>query len=710
MRAYRRAALTGPVTIPCLSLSLCILLFLGGAAEAQQNSGTAVHQSQLLSGLLPEGSTPSTMLRDSLHREATAHFETWRQDYEARTDPEAIATYQQRLREQFIERIGGLPGPAPLQAKITGMIEREGYTVEKVLLESEPNFFVTAGLFLPDPAKFPPPWPAVIVVCGHSTEGKLQDGYQRGTALAALHGLAAMIVDPVGQGERMQLLKSDGKPAISGATTEHTLLGTGAILVGWNTARWMIGDGIAAIDYLQSRPDIQGDKIGCMGNSGGGTQTSYLMALDDRITAAAPSCYITSFGRLLETIGPQDAEQNIFGQIAWGMDHADYLMMRAPKPTLIACATQDFFDIQGTWGAYRDAKRLFGRLGAPRNIELVEVDAKHGWHPVLRQASVEFMVQHLAGRFVDATEPDIKVLTAEEMNVTPEGQVLLLPGAVSAFDHVRQESARLAELRSTEPLSGDSLRRRVRKVAGIADLSDLPPPVVEKHEQIEIGKRQYQSLVLRIGEDIWLPGLLARPNHAGRDRDPKESQKPVTCLLLGQGKDAAIGPEQEVEMRVGRGETVLAIDLRGIGETLPDGQRWYHQRFGANGGNATLAYLLGKSLVGPRAQDCLVVSRWLAQSEGVERVALVASGELAIPALHAAAVEPQLFATVELRHGLRSWSEVADTPLSENQVPGIVHAVLQSYDLPELAALIGERLTVVQPHDATDKPIDRPGR
>jgi hypothetical protein len=274
MRSFRFGLLSVAASTALISL----LLASSGAALAQRpgnaaNASPAAAVPRLLPGSLPAGSTPSTMVRDSLHREAAEYFKDWRQQYEARTELNDVAAYQQRLREEFVQRIGGLPGPAPLRAKITGTIERDGYSVEKVLLESEPQFFVTAGLFLPDPEKFPPPWPAVIVVCGHSNNGKLQDGYQRGTALAALNGLAAMIVDPVGQGERMQVLKSDGTPAVNGATTEHTLLGTGAILVGWNTARWMIGDAMAAVDYLQSRDDIQGDKIGCMGNSGGGTQT-----------------------------------------------------------------------------------------------------------------------------------------------------------------------------------------------------------------------------------------------------------------------------------------------------------------------------------------------------------------------------------------------------------------------------------------------------
>ncbi len=689
-----------PYFSPRLAIGLLLLSCVVplGSVCAQPPVESPATPARLLPESLPTGSTPSTMVRDALNRAASEHFDAWRKTYEARTDLDKIGAYQADMKREFIERIGGLPGPAPLNAKITGTVRRDGYTVEKVLLESQPQFYVTAGLFLPDPAKFPPPWPAVVVVCGHAGEGKLQDGYQKGTALAALNGLAAMIVDPVGQGERRQILGPNDKPLNISPTVEHTLIGTGAILVGWNTARWMIGDAMAAVDYLRSRDDIRGDRIGCMGNSGGGTQTSYLMALDDRIHAAAPSCYITSFRNLLETIGPQDAEQNIFGQIALGMDHADYLMMRAPKPTLIACGTHDYFDIGGAWGAYRDAKRVFHRFGKGRNVELVEIDAPHGWHPPQRVASVQFMVQHLAGRVAEVYDPEVVPLTAEEMNVTPEGQVLRLPGAVSAFDHIRSESDRLAKLRaSAEPLSPDELRQRVRQVASIRDLADLPEPSVTHGDAVMIGDLTCESLVFQIGGDIWLPALLVRS-------EQPQAKKQVTCVMLADGKESSFA-DDEVARRVSAGETVLAVDLRGVGETKPTGRRWYNERFGSNGGNTAVAYLLGKSLVGLRAEDCLVVTRWLAKSEGVDRVNWIASGELATPALHAAALHGGLVQSLELRDGLGSWHDVAATPLSENQFPGLVHSALKAYDLPDLVELLGDRVRTTNPRTAANQPV-----
>jgi len=199
-------------------------------------------------------------------------------------------------------------------------------------------------LYLPEGKS---PFPSVLVPCGRSANGKAADTYQRVCILLAKNGMAAFCYDPIGQGERIQKLDTDGKPAIrEGSTTEHTMAGIGVLLVGRQAASYRIWDGLRALDYLAERPEIDSARLGCTGNSGGGTMTAYLMALDDRIAAAAPSCYIASLERLFAKIGPQDAEQNITGQVAARMDHADYVTMRAPKPTLLCVGTRDFFDTE----------------------------------------------------------------------------------------------------------------------------------------------------------------------------------------------------------------------------------------------------------------------------------------------------------------------------------------------------------------------------
>ena len=182
------------------------------------------------------------------------------------------------------------------------------------------------------------------------------------------------------------------------------------------------------IDYLQSRKEVMPDRIGCTGNSGGGTLTAYLMALDERILCASPSCYICGFPRLLETRWPQDAEQNIFGQVAFGMDHADYLLMRAPKPTLLSVATRDYFDIHGAWDVFRQAKRWFTRLGFAERVNLVETDAKHGYPKLQREAMVGWMRRFLLGIDEPVTEADFETHSSSQLQCTPGGQVLLMNG------------------------------------------------------------------------------------------------------------------------------------------------------------------------------------------------------------------------------------------------------------------------------------------
>ena len=269
---------------------LACVLFAGVALAAEQGL-------DLPAAKIP-GDKPGEMMHRYWRRQADQAAKRWQEEYEARKTPAQIASYQARLRGKFLEAIGGLPERTPLNAKVTGTVRREGYRVEKVIFESQPKHFVTALLFLPGSEGKSPPCPGVLVPCGHSKNGKGSDAYQTMGALLAVSGMAALVVDPIDQGERGQYLGKGGWPEFWG-TDAHSLLGIGSTLLGRNTARFEIWDDMRAIDYLQSRPEVDPQRIGCTGNSGGGTQTSYMMALDERIRAAAPSCYLCGFPALL---------------------------------------------------------------------------------------------------------------------------------------------------------------------------------------------------------------------------------------------------------------------------------------------------------------------------------------------------------------------------------------------------------------------------
>ncbi|UCE49826.1 MAG: acetylxylan esterase [Phycisphaerales bacterium] len=641
-----------------------------------------------------DGVKPADMMSRYLHRLARVEFDNWKKQYEQLKTPEQIAEYQERLRKKFIEAIGGLPERTPLNPQITGVVSRDGYRVEKVIFESQPKHYVSAVLFLPDAPEHKPPYPGVLVPCGHSFNGKAHDSYQSMGALLAHNGIAGLVFDPIDQGERGQLLSH--WPKLAG-TRAHTTLGVGSILLGRNTARFEVWDGMRAIDYLQSRGEVDPKRIGCTGNSGGGTQTSYLMSLDDRIIAAAPSCYITSLERLLNTIGPQDAEQNIHGQIAFSMDHADYLILRAPTPILICAATGDFFDIGGTWASFRYAKRLYSRLGFAERIDLLENDAKHNYNRLQRQGVIRWMARWLLKNDEPITEPDIKLLSEKEIQCTPEGQVMRLPGARSTYDLNRDYEKELAGRRKKLWAKKDpaELLSRVRRLAGIRKLEELPKPKVRKLDIVKRENCTIHEMALRPELGIYLPALMLEPGSARRS----------VLYIHEAGKDTDAAPGGPIDDLIKTGRRVLAVDLRGTGETQQGSQRKFTGTTGSDWKDVFTAYLLGRSYVGMRAEDVLLCARYLEQEHGGP-VELIAVGNVGVPALHAAALEPDLFSSVKLVRSLSSWSNVIELGRSVNQQVNAVHGALTTYDLPDLAGALGDKLIVKEPLNALGEPVE----
>lgn len=609
---------------------------------------------------------PKQMLRTYLDAEAKEAFAAREARFEALETKEDIAEYQAKMRDFFVTQLGGFPERGPLNARTVGEGEVAGVAYEKVIYESLPGYPVTALFFKPDAE---PPYPAVLVPCGHSNNGKASDAYQRACILLAKNGIAALIYDPIGQGERYYYLKDDGTPEV-GTTMHHTLMGVSAILTGTNIAMYRIYDGMRGIDYLESRPEVDAERIGCSGNSGGGTLSSYIMALDDRVAVAAPSCYLTSFERLLATIGPQDAEQDIYGQIAFGMDHADYIHMRAPKPTLICAATNDFFDIKGTWDTFREAKRIYATLGFSERADIIEYGDDHGFSQPRREAMVRWMCRWLRGVDEPVTEPEFDVLTDEEALCTPEGHVITLPDTRTYFEVIQARLAGLLEKRNVPDAAV------VRAIIGARDVGSLPEPSLEDRGNTEHDGMPIKRWAIHSEPGIMLPALDLMP----------EGEPTHTVLYLdGAGKKTAVAGGGVAPL-LAAGARVIAVDLRGLGETQSDeGAKGWGFHVGPDWTDYFRAYLLGKSFVGYRVDDIVQCVRALGGP-----VTLHATGEATVPALHAAALHPELFETVVLEEGIPSWQDVVETPRARQQLSNAVHGALVAYDLPDLVTLAGD--------------------
>jgi hypothetical protein len=600
---------------------------------------------------------------------------------------EQVLAYQTRIRKSFVDALGGFPERTPLNAQVTGVIQREGYRVEKVLFESQPRHFVTALCYIPESTQ--EKVPGVLVPCGHSAGGKDCDTYQRVCMSLVRNGIAVLLYDPVDQGERMQLLDAVGRPRISG-TAAHSRIGLGSILLGRNTATYRIWDGMRALDYLVSRPEVDADRIGCTGNSGGGTLTSYLMALDPRIKVAAPSCYITDFRHVIEKIGPQDAEQNIFGQLAFGMDHAEYLTLRAPYQTLVCSATLDFFAIEGARETVRKARHVYSLLGASEQLAHCEAEEKHGFSAPLRAGAVAWLTRGLLGRRDPVPEVIAEPLIQnKEAWVTPKGQVMLIPGARSVYELNRSQNDALKLLRAQRWAKGaETGLEDVRRVTGIRRVSDLPPCTSMVVERIRREGYVVEKKIFRPESGIVLPAQIFVPD---ADAD--------TVTLYVNGSARAADAEDLVVERVKRGEIVFAVDVRGLGETQGGVIGDRDDKLGLEWKDVFVAYLLGTSYLAKRAEDILMCGREAERLGGRKRkVELVAVGPAVPAALHAAALEANLFWHTTLQGGLNAWEELLEHPLAENQLVNVVHGALRTYDLPDLVkSLPAGHVTVNDP-------------
>lgn len=589
---------------------------------------------------------------------------------------EQIIAYQQGLNQFFLQSIGGLPPQNPLNPQVTARHDYADYSVENIIFESLPGFFVTANLYLPKNAG---PHPGVLLPCGHSSNGKAAEPYQKASILLAQNGFVVLCWDPIAQGERRQLINIPDAPQ---GTSEHMTEGVAPILLGRSLATYMIWDGMRALDYLQSRPEVDGEKIGCTGISGGGNLTAMLMALDSRITAAAPGCFMTTTRMKNESPGPGDAEQNLFGQIAAGLDHADFALMRAPQPTLILAATLDFVPIEGTWIAYRQAKRIYGKFGFPERMQLVEADAKHGFDRPLREATTRFMMRYLLDTTTEITEVDeVPIAADEDLYATPEGQVLKLPKARSIFQVNQDYSHQLHKKRSTFRSSNSPAQylEKIRQLTGIRPLKQIPTLKKQNLAKVQLQVFFGEKLILEPEPGIVLPAI---------DFHPAKIEREAILYLNDQGKMA--DPDAIVAL-LKNGHRVLAVDVRDIGETRT--HNWRYGKAAEITGAATaefyIAYMLGKSYLGMRTEDILACARYLSSDpKSTSPVKLIASGELTAPALHAAALEPRLFSSTEFENSLESWQEVIDTPITRNRLVNTVHGALEFYDLRDLNDLV----------------------
>lgn len=655
-----------------------LFLFVISGETAAQN------ESDVFSGSWIYFSNAPNSLYNHLSGQAFGLLNLRREAVSRLNSPDDWKQWQHKVRETLSEIVVPFPEKTSLNARITSTIKKEGFRIENIIFESQPGFYVTSSLFIPAGIKKGGKAPAIIYCSGHTVEGYRSAVYMHVILNLVRKGFIVFAFDPAGQGERLEYYDPDsGKSLAGGPTKEHSIPGAQAFISGSSQARYMIWDGIRAVDYLFTRKEVDTGRIGITGRSGGGTQSAYIAAMDDRIYAAAPENYITNFTRLLQTIGPQDAEQNFLRGIKRGIDHADLLLVRAPKPALMITTTRDMFSIQGARETEEEVSRIYKAYGMTDNFSRMEDDAGHESTRKNREAMYAFFRKHLnnPGSCVDE---EVEKLTADELKVTESGQVSVSLGSESVFSLNRKENDGIIKKwkddRSDLTRHLSAVKEAAAKLSGYKEPTSAEIPVFCGRIQRD-GYFLEKYYIKGEGEYV-IPYLLLipdRPNHK------------ALIYLHPEGKSAAAGKGGEAEKLVKQGFTLLIPDLIGTGETGPGSFKGDAFIDGTSHNVWYASLQIGRSIVGIRAGDVSRLHLLLKKILPDYPVFGIAFREMAPVILHAAAFHPDI-SGVALFEPFSSYQSVVESRFYRSSfIPATVPGALTAYDLPDLAACIAPR-------------------
>jgi cephalosporin-C deacetylase-like acetyl esterase len=509
----------------------------------------------------------------------------------------------------------------------------------------------------------------------------------------------------VGQGERYQYWNFVTNRRLF-EINEHGMAGIQEYLLGQNFARYRIWDGLRALDYLTSLPEVDATRIGVTGNSGGGTLTTFISMLDPRVKVASIVTYITSISKKMEARSydaETDPEQDIQGLLAAGIDHTEMVGMIAPRPVLIGAATQDFFPIQGTRQTYGELQQLYRKLGVPERVKMVEFNHRHEYSQPLRESTYAWFDRWLKQTEGEAHEPSIATEKDAALQCTPTGQVITSLGGRRVYDFNREEADRLAASLASARRDPGYVSVMPAKIIGRLALpsTQLQPNARKPADTAIAGAGlEVEKLLLESEPGIAVPTRLIYPRQSDR--------LPAVIYL----RDRA-GDQDNPGLYAGlaqAGKLVAVADVRGFGETksprnVGDVFTYFDPASGMDADFAYAAVFLSRPLLGMRVWDALSVFRYLCSRSDVDptRILIVGRGWAGLVALFAAAVEARVAGAVV--EGIpASYTQIARSEVYTQPVSLLLPGALQDFDLVDVMAVLAPRpLLVMDLQDPTTR-------
>jgi len=630
-------------------------------------------------------------LPDYLRDVAARAYEARNREIAKLTSAEAIHARQQWVRETFWRLTGGLPRRTPLNTRTVGGFERAGYRVEKLVYESVPNFHIAANLYIPTGAQ--PPFPGVLFQMGHTRNGKAGDLYQRCCQGLAKLGYLVLGFDPMGQGERAYYADSSGQHSrLASPDSEHTMPGKQMLLNGDTVTRMQVWDAVRSLDVLASHPLVDARRLASTGQSGGGTLTMLLAAVDDRLAAAAVLSGNTENVACANFNPPgstDDAEQNLIGSGPLGFDRWDLLYPLAPKPLLISVSDLDYFTtyspeyLRNGWEEFRKLRAVYRTLGAADRVAWADTPLPHSLAYDSRMQVYNWFARWLKHEAAPVTE---------EPATEPEKDQALW---------VAESGSMVRSYHSETPFTLNRARQVMVRPTPLGELigaerprGGLKPVVLRRAAWRGIG---IEALEVESAAHVWLPAWLYLPAAglcAGRTGQEVCPTK-VLLILDPAGRDIRWREGDLYYTLAQRGYAVCAADVRGVGDLTPEvgrGAAGYARSHADEENYAWASLILGKPLLGQRVTDILALAAALRAHPALHGLTLkvAALSRLTAAALFAAAMD-RAVGELYLAGGLISYRSVVETERYSAPFGSFVFGMLQHADLPDVAASLAPR-------------------